>query len=150
MALLEVIIGSVLVALAAVGVALMFSSGQASIHADADNRIALFLANQRIEAIRAQGYTGTLAALGTVVETRDTAGSTLQDNRGYRRTTVITDQCPANYVILRSSGACPSPPATDQAKLVTVTVEPMEGDSTAATDRMASPVTIQAVLVRTF
>ena len=149
MALLEVLIASVLVALAAVGVGLMFSSGQASIHADGDNRVALFLAGQRIEAIRAQGYTGSLAAFGTVVETSATAGSTLQDNPGYRRTTVVSDQCPANYSILRSAGACPSPPATDQAKLITVTVEPMEGASTTVTDRMARSVTLQAVLVQT-
>ena len=149
MALLEVLIGSVLVALAAVGVALMFSSGQASIHSDGDNRIALFLGTQRIEAIRAQGYTGSMAAFGTVVETSATAGSTLVDHPGYRRTTVVTDQCPFYFTILRSAGGCSPPPATDEAKLITVTVEPMEGASTTVTDRMARSVTVQAVLVKT-
>jgi type II secretory pathway pseudopilin PulG len=152
MALLEVIIGAVLVAIAAVGVALMFSSGQASIHADADNRIALFLANQRIEQLRARGFD---AVAIPDPETATPNDLTDEGYPGYRRTTVVTEQCPTNFTLLRSAPLCDCNPsdypvcATQTTKVVAVTITPMEGTSTTVTDRMATPVTIQAVLIKT-
>lgn len=59
--LLEALIASVIVAIGAIGVALMFANGQAFISAEGDNRVAVVLAQQKIEHIRAFGYTGLAA-----------------------------------------------------------------------------------------
>jgi Tfp pilus assembly protein PilV len=55
--LLEVVICSAIVGTAAVGVAVMFGAGQAYIQAEGDNRVALFLAQQKVEQLRALGRT---------------------------------------------------------------------------------------------
>lgn len=60
--LVEVVVASVIVGIAGVGVALMFSSGQAYISAEGDNRVMLFLAQQRVEQIRALGYASLFAS----------------------------------------------------------------------------------------
>jgi type II secretory pathway pseudopilin PulG len=55
--ILEVIVAAIIVGIAVIGVALMFGAGQAFIHAEGDNRIALWLAQQKIEQLRACGFT---------------------------------------------------------------------------------------------
>src|SRR5262245_55442504 len=56
--LVEALIAAVVVGIAAVGVALMLGNGQAFISAEGDNRVAVFLAQQRIEQVRAYSYAG--------------------------------------------------------------------------------------------
>src|SRR5205809_55886 len=64
--LIEVLIGGVLVAIAAVGTALMFSSGQAFIASEGDNRVALQIAQERIERVRAGGFGSTMCCFPAV------------------------------------------------------------------------------------
>lgn len=53
--LIEVLIATVLVAIVGVGVALMFSTGQRMVADEGDNRVALGLAQQKVEQLRMQG-----------------------------------------------------------------------------------------------
>ena len=56
LSLVEVLVASLVVGIAGVGIAVMFGTGQAYVNAEGDNRVSLFLAQQRIEQIRALGY----------------------------------------------------------------------------------------------
>ena len=55
-ALLEVLIAGAILAIAVIGLALMFSWGQTFVVAQGDDRVALYLAQQKIEALRASGF----------------------------------------------------------------------------------------------
>jgi len=55
-ALLEVLIAGVVLGIAIIGLAILFSWGQAFVVAQGDNRVALHLAQQKIEQLRALGY----------------------------------------------------------------------------------------------
>lgn len=59
---IEVLVASLVVGIAGVGIAVMFGTGQAYINAEGDNRVSLFLAQQRIEQIRALGYASLFAS----------------------------------------------------------------------------------------
>src|SRR5262245_58892628 len=52
----EVLIAALLLGIASAGVTLMFGSGQAFIVGEGDNRVALALARQAIEQVRASGF----------------------------------------------------------------------------------------------
>ena len=54
-ALLEVLTASVIVLIAMIGLALMFSMGSSYVAAEGGERVALFLAQQRLEELRAIG-----------------------------------------------------------------------------------------------
>jgi hypothetical protein len=54
-ALLEVLTASVIVMIAMIGLALMFSMGSSYVAAEGGERVALFLAQQRLEELRAIG-----------------------------------------------------------------------------------------------
>ena len=54
-ALLEVLTASVVVLIAIIGLALMFSMGSSYVRAEGGERVALFLAQQRLEELRAIG-----------------------------------------------------------------------------------------------
>ena len=56
MAILEVLIAGVILALAVVGIALMFSEGHSYVVAEGDDRVAIALAQQKLEAVRALGF----------------------------------------------------------------------------------------------
>ncbi len=56
MALLEVLIAGVILAIAVVGIALMFSEGQSFVVAEGDDRVAIALAQEKLEAVRALGF----------------------------------------------------------------------------------------------
>jgi hypothetical protein len=56
MALLEVLIAGVILALALVGIALMFSEGQSYVVAEGDDRVAIAMAQEKLEAVRALGF----------------------------------------------------------------------------------------------
>ena len=61
LALVEVLTAGVILAIAVIGLAVMFSWGQAFVVAQGDDRVALYLAQQRIESLRASGYTAVEA-----------------------------------------------------------------------------------------
>jgi type II secretory pathway pseudopilin PulG len=54
--LLEVLIGGVVLSIAILGIALMLSEGQSYVVADGDDRVALALARQKIEAVKNLGF----------------------------------------------------------------------------------------------
>ena len=60
-ALVEVLIAGIVVAIAAIGLAVMFSWGQAFVVAQGDGRVALYLAQQKIESLRASSYSAAEA-----------------------------------------------------------------------------------------
>jgi prepilin-type N-terminal cleavage/methylation domain-containing protein len=120
--LLEVVVCSAIVGIAAVGVALMFGAGQAYIQAEGDNRVALFLAQQKVEQLRALGpteletnrvtdATDTEPPATATPECLDTdlnvsAGPTCA--AGYRRTWSVVCVDRDDYSIRRDCGAGPS------------------------------------------
>jgi len=59
--MLEVLTAGVILAIAVIGLAVMFSWGQAFVVAQGDSRVALYLAQQKIESLRASGYSATEA-----------------------------------------------------------------------------------------
>ena len=60
-AIIEVLTAAVILAIAVIGLAVMFSWGQSFVVAQGDDRVALYLAQQRIESLRASGYTAAEA-----------------------------------------------------------------------------------------
>jgi len=60
-ALLEVLTASVIVLIAMIGLALMFSMGSSYVAAEGGERVALFLAQQRLEELRAVGFARAVA-----------------------------------------------------------------------------------------
>jgi Tfp pilus assembly protein PilV len=69
-ALLEVLIGGSVQAIALVGLALMFATGQSMIVAEGSLRVELHLAEQKLEDMRVLGFAG--AATGSQTETLTT------------------------------------------------------------------------------
>jgi len=59
--IVEVLVAGVVFAIAVIGLVLMFSWGQSFVVAQGDDRVALYLAQQRIESLRASGYTAVEA-----------------------------------------------------------------------------------------
>jgi len=137
--LLEVLIGSLVVGIAVIGLALMLSSAHAFIVAQGDNRVALHLAQQRIEE---QIYCGASTAAPCAqptagpVNVTDTVLAGLGGTQAFARVMCI------NYVL----DTDPTQPAgcTNCAgagcttlKRITVTVTPAQAKS--------DPVTLQTV-----
>ena len=151
--LIEVLIGAAIVAIAGVGMAMMFGRGQAMVQGGGDDRAALSIAEQRLEQVRAAGFGSP-----TLPDPREeTAADGMQINNlsdadavpGFRRRTIITGVCPTNFAIAWNDGACPPPlnPGTVEAKLVTVMVRMKEPGSN-NTDVQTRPVILSTVLVR--
>jgi type II secretory pathway pseudopilin PulG len=99
--IIEALIAAVVVGIAAVGVAVMFASGQAFVSAEGDNRVAVSLAQQRVEQVRAYGYQGLIAVClptptaycpssATPVDVPGSgSGSCVSGEPCYRRTTTV-------------------------------------------------------------
>ena len=153
--IIEVLIGAVLVLIAAIGTALMFSTGQAYVQSEGDNRVAVLLAQQRLEQIRSAGFGSTSSTGATLpslcpvtpAERCETNIDLATENfPGYRRTTTVTAICPNNFTTsMTTTVACPGG-ATVEAKFFSVTVTPSEGTSATA-DRKAQPVTLTMIMV---
>jgi hypothetical protein len=60
-ALLEVLTAGVVLSIAMIGLALMFSMGSSYVAAEGGERVALFLAQQRLEELRAVGFARAVA-----------------------------------------------------------------------------------------
>ena len=151
--LVEVLIGAAIVAIAGVGMAMMFGRGQAMVQGGGDDRAALSIAEQRLEQVRAAGFGSS-----TLPDPREeTAADGVQINNlsdsdavpGFRRRTIITGVCPTNFAIAWNDGACPPPlnPGIVEAKLVTVMVRMKEPGSN-NTDVQTRPVILSTILVR--
>jgi len=54
--MIEVLIAAVIVAIAIIGLFMMYSTGQALVQAQGSNRVAVQLAQQRLEELRAGGF----------------------------------------------------------------------------------------------
>ncbi len=59
--IVEVLVAGVVLGIAIVGLAVMFSWGQAFVVAQGDDRVALYLAQQKIESLRASSYSAAEA-----------------------------------------------------------------------------------------
>ena len=60
-AIIDVLTAAVILAIAVIGLAVMFSWGQSFVVAQGDDRVALYLAQQKIESLRASGYSAAEA-----------------------------------------------------------------------------------------
>jgi Tfp pilus assembly protein PilV len=136
--IVEVLIAALLLGIATAGVTLMFGTGQAFIVGEGDNRVALALARQAVEQVRASGFGPTT---GTDPRQELTFNSTAYGTThpGYERTITIASVCANNYL-----PAC-SPPTPIEAKLITVTVRATGGVQ--ATNVAATPVVLRSVMV---
>lgn len=90
--LIEVLICSLVVGIGAVALALMFANGQTVIAGEGDNRVAVYLAQQKIELCRAAGFDNVNVAPCTSATNPELFSSTLGvvgSNPFYSRTTTI-------------------------------------------------------------
>ena len=136
--IVEVLIAALLLGIATAGVTLMFGTGQAFIVGEGDNRVALALARQAVEQVRASGFGPTT---GTDPRQELTFNSTAYGTThpGYERTITIASVCANNYL-----PAC-SPPTPIEAKLITATVRATGGVQ--GTNVAATPVVLRSVMV---
>lgn len=139
--LIEVLIASLIVGLAAVGVALMVATGQAFVHAEGDNRVMVFLAQQRVEQLRARGYAALEVTDITTAEPAATAAPELITDAGdqerYVRTWSVVGVHADNYTV---RVACSEPLVCPGGKRIAVTVERSPADP------KTGPVTLRAVV----
>ncbi|HKZ07063.1 MAG TPA: prepilin-type N-terminal cleavage/methylation domain-containing protein [Methylomirabilota bacterium] len=136
--IIEVLIAALLLGIATAGVTLMFGTGQAFIVGEGDNRVALALARQAVEQVRASGFGPTMGADPREEPTFNaTAYGTTHP--GYERSITIASVCANDFL-----PAC-SPPTPIEAKLVTVTVRAIGGVQ--GTNVAASPVVLRSVMV---
>jgi Tfp pilus assembly protein PilV len=138
--LIEVLIASVMVGAAAVGLALMYAQGHALIAGEGDNRVAMYLAQQKIERSRALGYASSSNAPGTITETLDQAlqpPTALSDPVYWTRTTVIDCVQPSNY---SSTTSC----SATTPKRVTASVQSTPASQT---NQKARQVTLTCLLI---
>jgi hypothetical protein len=124
--ILEVLIAGVVLGIAAIGIALMFSWGQTFVIAQGDDRVALYLAQQRIESLRASGFSFLVANLGNPPAEVLSAGA--GGTQSFTRLTTV--ECFATDL---SPNPCPNPIVTVR---ITVTVTPAM--------TQADPVTLQS------
>jgi len=134
-ALLEVLMAGVILAIAIIGLAAMFSWGQSFVVAQGDDRVALYLAQQKIESLRASGYSAAEAVISNcggpgVANENLTAGAGGAGNlQPFTRQTTVELVNDDDLTTL----AC----GTNTIRItVTVTVNMLQGD----------PVTLQTVL----
>ncbi len=133
--LIESLITCVVVGIGAVGLATMFATGQAVIAGEGDNRVAVYLAQHKIELARelarAQGF-ATLTE-GTTTELFSQALATVTSNAFYTRTALVDCVDADDYSSTVDCGTNPT-----AAKRVSVTVQ--------SAPKEARPVTLRAVL----
>lgn len=142
--ILEVLVAALIVAIAAVGLSLMYSTGQALVQAQGANRVAVQLAQQRIEQVRAGGF-----GPQTLPDLREEPSFvSVPNNPGYERTTVITGVCPNDFSLVWSGGGdCVPSVGAVQAKRIVVTVRANNGQTAGTTDPQTQPATMQMILV---
>lgn len=152
MSIIEVLVATLIVGIAAVGTIFMFSAGQATTAAVGQDRVALYLAQQRIEQVRSTGFGPSIESSSDPrVESSWVALDSNTYNAsgpGYERQTQITSRCPSDYTKLGTDGTCPTGPVTvTEAKRVVVTVRALN-PAGGNTDQQTLPVVLQLILVR--
>ena len=110
---------SVVLGVAVVGVALMLSSARSMVVAQGDDRVAFYLAQEKLENLQAQGFAGVPASLtcpGTPSNETLTAGA--DNTQTFTRVTTVdcVDAVNKNFTTVV---ACPTPSVL---KRLTVTV----------------------------
>ena len=150
-ALLEVLIAGAILSIAAIGLSLMLSSGQSLVMADGDERVGLYLSQQKIEQLRGLGLRCIpVGPSADAVGPEPGCGSSSQDYNEtpaelgpqlnfppgvpahHRRLTVVECVDPQTFA---PTAPCPDPIT---AKRVTVTVEPLM--------HQADPIVVSSVL----
>jgi Tfp pilus assembly protein PilV len=137
LALIEVVMTSFVLGIAVVGVALMFSLGRSFTVAQGDNRVAFYLAQEKLENLRAQGFAavpinpgGACPGITCYNESDLTAGA--DNTQTFLRVTSVDCVAKSN---LNTVISCPTPKVL---KRITVTVTPSM--------HQADPVILQTVL----
>ena len=132
-AIIEALVAGVVLAIAAIGLAVLFSWGQSFVVAQGDNRVALYLAQQRIESLRASGY-GAAEVLksncgGTSPAPDETLTAGMGNSQSFTRQTAVEYVNDDDFTDLKCG--------TDSIRItVTVTPNMLQGE----------PVTLQTVL----
>jgi hypothetical protein len=157
-ALLEVLMSGMIMAITVLGIAFMFAAGHSYVVADGDDRIALGLAQHKIEALRSLGFgcipvPSTAPALHAVVplgastQTSVTCPDTILDQATRKYNEDSTDDPDLARFVIRTTQvqcadpltfaaiACPSPVT---ARLITVDLTPLV--------TKARPIRVQTVL----
>ena len=125
LALIEVVMTSVVLGIAVVGVALMFSSARSFVVAQGDARVAFYLAQEKIENLRIVNF--SLLTVGAPPANPCTPGTncykevltTGQDNtQTFTRETTV--DCVAKNALQTALNPCPASPVL---KRITVTVK---------------------------
>lgn len=126
--LLELLIAGAVLSIAIVGVALMFSWGQTFVVGQGDDRIALYLAQQKIESLREQGFNDLQVGDETLTSGCPASpcySETIQAGSGGNQS--FTRETRVDYVSNDLSGVptdcSPGEPASD-IKSICVTVTP--------------------------
>ena len=118
-AIIEVLIAGVVLAIAVVGLALLFMSGQTFVVAEGDERVAIYLAQQKIERLRAGGYTSLQVGDSTLTTGCPAEPCYDEDPVSgfarYRRMTVVQCVDPNSFAVV----SCPAPIT---AKRIAVTI----------------------------
>ena len=109
------------VGIAAVGLATMFARGQGAIAGEGDNRVAVYLAQQRIELARSQGFAALTA--GTTTELLSRTMAAVASNPFYTRTVVVDCVAANDY---SSTVDCATNPTAARRVSVTVQSAPKE------------------------
>ena len=115
-ALIESLIAGTVVGIAALGLATMFARGEGIIAGEGDNRVAVYLAQQRVELARSQGYAALTA--GTTTELFSRTMAAVGSDPFYTRTAAIDCVAANDYSTAVDCVANPT-----AAKRISVTVQ---------------------------
>lgn len=145
--IVEVLAVTLVVGIAVIGVALMFGKGSAWVAATGDDRVAAGLAQERIERLRAGGWSVATPGLA-IEESVRPAGVVDARARAFRRVTCIQHVDPSTATGLTApafDAACTDGPPSTTRRITTI-VTPIAGDGSPGSPPVpeASAVTIQA------
>ncbi len=116
--MLEVLTASVIIAIAVIGLAVMFSWGQTFVVAQGDDRVSLYLAQQKLESLRASGYSAAEALnsnCGGIPEADETLTAGAGNAQSFTRQTAVENVNDANLS---------TPECSTNSIRITVTVTP--------------------------
>jgi hypothetical protein len=136
--LIELLMCSFIVGIGAVALGLMFARGQANIAGEGDNRTAVYLAQQKAEVARAQGFASLTAGTTCDGFDQNLVSVACGSAAFYTRTTVVDCVDASDY---SSPVDCTT---ANAARRVTVTVNASPKEARQATDPL--PVRLTAVL----
>jgi len=132
-AIIEALVAGIVLTVSALGLAVLFSWGQSFVVAQGDGRVALYLAQQKIESLRASSYTAAEAFnsnCGGTPEADENLTAGMGNSQSFTRQTAVVHVNDANL----TTPEC----GTDSIQItVTVTPNMLQGN----------PVTLQTVLV---